>query len=382
MESKKVIGALVVWAIFATSLYFGSPISATHAKSLELTENFIYLPIIQRSPDPLSGLVYNDQQGMWLIDNSGNAEFLINKKNGMLSPDGSQIAYWFWEEGAGANDIWLADLLTGEYHNLTNSPDIIDREPQWWPAREGILIFGTNDEVLPSYGRLTMLDVDGTDYQVLDEQGFGPFALSPDGQTIAYISMYGNTGTFYNWDQGFEIFDPADYGIVVERMVNPVWSPDGQSIAWEVSGYFSSPDEWQIGVAVFDLNGKTSQLFHLYETDAASMVPHYLSWNPNGEWLAFVTWGEILEEPNQIVSPKGGPVPRLWLFRLDGQQGAHLGVAINPIWSPDGQQLVYQSLVEAPNDGIWLVDLLSWTKQQILPSGVTVLQWLEFDIEQ
>ena len=358
---------------------FTSSAETTNSHASAQTEYSAFLPLVRRPPDPLAGLVYSDDQGLWLVEENGNARFLIEYEYGTLSPDGSQVAYWFYQGDEGDNDIWLADLSTGERRNLTRSPDIVDRYPQWWPAREGIIIFGTNDEVRPSVGRLTTVDTGGNNYRVLDEQGYGPFGLSPDGQTIAYASYYGSTRTLYHWDGGSEILDPADYGIVGGNIVAPAWSPNGQYIAWEIHGYTDTDGKSKIGIAVFDLEAGTGTLLHLYESYGGGEPLPFLSWSPDGQWLAFVTWNEILETRNPeqgITGPTGGPIPCLWIIRADGQEEMYLGWGVHPVWSTEGQKLAYNRIAaDKSDDGIWLVDVSSQEQRQVLPAGTTVRAW-------
>jgi Tol biopolymer transport system component len=162
-------------------------------------------------------------------------------------------------------------LGTGERYNLTQSPGRVDREPQWWPSQPDVIVFGSMDDVGPSAGFPTIVKTDASEYQVLDEEVAGPFALSPDGQTIAY-GCCGNQGRLYRWGQGGEIFDPALYGASIDKLYTPSWSPDGRYLAWVVGGNLTGDGRWQIGLAVFDLEAKTHQILHPYEPLGGAMV--------------------------------------------------------------------------------------------------------------
>jgi Tol biopolymer transport system component len=148
----------------------------------------------------------------------------------------------------------------------------------------------------------------------------------------------------------------------------PAWSPDGRKLAWKVSGD-AEKHGWTSGIAVFDLENKSAELFHTYTKLGGGTVPHYLSWSPNGDWLAFVTFNEREED---------GRRPNLWIAHPDGQGEIRLGVADEPIWSPDGDQVAYNLFDESQETfQVWLHDVETGEGTQILPAGTTVVDWLE-----
>jgi hypothetical protein len=229
------------------------------------------------------GVVYSTYDGLWLIDSDeqpvqihnnpqGIDEQPVqihNNPQGIISPDGTQlISYDNLQQ-----DAWLIDRIDGAIWNLTRRPDRTECCFQWWPGRpDRALFYSTAGDAEPGY-YLSTVNTDGQGYQILDAEhdantnsGPGHYAPSPDGQTIAYSS--GGTGWLYRWG-GAETFDPADYGLIVRdgvEIAQPAWSPDGSRLAWIVKGNLAVDGSLRTGVALFDLEARTSQVLHPYKS--------------------------------------------------------------------------------------------------------------------
>jgi hypothetical protein len=316
---------------------------------------------------PAAGVIYNDAQGLWGIDANGAPILLLDQPEARLSPDGVQAVYPF-ASGEGAQDIWLADLATGERRNLTQTPDRHEAEPRWWPGGPEVIVFGSDAEmIMAGSGYPTVVGLDGSGYEILDPEEGGPMALSPASRRIAY-GGFDALGKIYRWNIGSEVFDPATYRVSAEKLYQPAWSPDERYLAWEVGGPLTGDGSWQIGVAIFDLLAETAQLFHLYEP-IGGMFPHYLTWSPDGEHLAFVTF----QEP-----PATGRMPNLWI--IDAQTGdeVYVGAGVDPVWSPDGSRLAF-SRTEGDTQGVAVADANSGEILDLdLPTGVrSVTGWID-----
>jgi Tol biopolymer transport system component len=311
---------------------------------------------------PLPGLVYSNKDGLWWVT---AAPVLVTERgNARLSPDG---LYAFYLDD---DDIWLLELATGVERNLTGDNGRVHCCAQWWPARPGTIIFGSwpaDADLGPSTGFLSVVDIDGSDYRVLDEenQSNGLPSPGPDGQTIAYDR--GGTSWLFRWETGSERLDPIDYGLSnVVRIGGPSWSPDGEQLAWTVA--ITDP-EWRIAVAVFDLASRTAYLLHPYENTGRGGWFSPPAWSPDGRWLAYLV--EDINRDNRGV----------WVVSVDGSEEAFLGPGLNPIWSPDGRFLTFTGISETGAAGEtvpWLVDPGSWYEIPLnLPPGSMVVDWLE-----
>ncbi len=161
---------------------------------------------------------------------------------------------------------------------------------QWWPARPATIIFGSwsgSDDLGPSTGYLSAYNLDDGSYQVLDEESPSNAwaAPGPDGQHIAYDRA--GSAWIYNWDQGPEALDPAGFGLEnIQRIGGPAWSPDGRQLAWTVAVVDGEP--LRIALAIFDLEAGSGRLLHPYDNLGRGGWFDPPVWSPDGQWLAFV----------------------------------------------------------------------------------------------
>jgi len=315
-----------------------------------------------------AGLVYSTEEGLWLVESDGRSKLLSDQIEGVLSPDGTQVAYSQGE----VEDLWLVDLITGEKRNVTNSPDRREFEPVWWPEQPNLIVFQSKsvEEPLFGSGNPTVVNLDGSGYRVLDDRKSAPLALSPDGKTIAFGCCDG-PGVLYSWPEGPTTLNPVEYGVDAQKLFLPEWSPDGQRLAWVVSGELTPGNEYQSGIAIFDIASRTAQILHAYTPLGGSSVEHFLSWSPDGNWLAFVTYAE---------RPELGRRPALYVTRADGQEETFLGVGFNPVWSPDGKWLVFNDAKESPTS-VWdqvvtVVPVGDWESGTVLPIDADVGGWI------
>ncbi len=142
---------------------------------------------------------------------------------------------------------------------------------------------------------------------------------SPDGDRIAF------RGGSYDDDRGIYVMN-AD-GSDVHRLIelqdsySPMtWSPDGRAIAY-TKRVLEGQEIWVVGAD----DGVARAMSNATEWSDAP------AWSPDGSWVAYYT------------TPKGYMTSgRFAIVRADGSDAAVLSpqIASGPAWSPDGQHLI------------------------------------------
>ena len=99
----------------------------------------------------------------------------------------------------------------------------------------------------------------------------------------------------------------------------PVWSPDGERIAFVSGGNLNSD--------IYVMNADGSGITRLtHNNDASIRRP---AWSPDGERIAFVFNGDIY-----LMSADGSTVTRLTHNNADDWSSS-------PAWSPDGERIAF-----------------------------------------
>jgi hypothetical protein len=159
-------------------------------------------------------------------------------------------------------------------------------------------------------------------------------AISPDGRTLAF-----------EWRSSIWTV-PVEGGEAVlmapsaDRKTSPVWSPDGTSLAC-----IATDAECRVfSVQVLKV-APAGPARELWRTN--SEIKGSLDWSPSGEEIA-LSLG--LEEKLAVLSVKGGEP------RVLGVSGLH------PRWSPDGASIACQT---ARNRDLWIIDSRSGKKERL-----------------
>jgi hypothetical protein len=320
-------------------------------------------------PDPrsLHGLVYGEGDRLWVIGSDGKPALLGSRLYGALSSDGTKMVVDL-EDG-----VWLVYLATGERRNLTQGQGGVVLFPQIWAARPDVVIFGANPEGgFTSYGFLSAVKIDGTGFQMLDDQvgSFDPPALGPDGQTIAYEQL--GRPFLYRWGKGSEPIDLSRFSSVDltgVRMRVPAWSPNGGKLAWLASGELS--DGNTMALAVLDLARQEARVIHSYQSWVGEGSPPGLAWSPDGTWLAMTT---LDQDPSRYG---------MWVVRADGSEEHYLGPGWDPIWRPDGAYLAFIRKGNGGASAIRVADSATWTVAELaVPKDGRTLGWIRPREEQ
>lgn len=334
--------------------------SATHTPTVDptvlTTTPWPPDPIPSPTPvPPFPGMVYTTDEGLWRINADWQPELLFDRP-GVLEPNGRRLLYG--QDG----DIWLADPATGTNQNLTNTPDENEYDPQWRSGKnDSFLIVKRHPEDPDFRWQMLLVSLEG-DYEVLTTSRLTTWPdISPDGTTIAF-DIDGNPALYHENGVVEELFFDSQELPSVKFVGKPVWSPDGERIAW--LAYLENPTTGQSyeGVVIYERNPPNNFVLHSYVPLGSDTWGDEAVWSPDGE---FVTFFAIDIEESGFG---------LWVMSNDRAFQMNLGVKEHPIWSPDGRYLLYQSdesyFLTVPPDFTAKINIY-------LPPGARVLDWQE-----
>ncbi|HMN30990.1 MAG TPA: DPP IV N-terminal domain-containing protein, partial [Caldilineaceae bacterium] len=145
---------------------------------------------------------------------------------------------------------------------------------------------------------------------------------SPDGQQIAFTSTRAGDG--YMRSLYIMAADASNQQLLVENAEQPAWSPGGDAIAFVRDGQ----------IFLFKLaGGQTTQLTTAVSPSAQATANSGPVWSPDGELIAF-------------VSNRDGNA-EIYRMKADGSEQTNLtnqpGYEATPVWSPDGAWIAFTS---------------------------------------
>jgi len=264
-------------------------------------------------------LVFGCQPDVYIMDADGSNAHAITDDPALddesdLSPDGKKVV--FFSGRSGSAQIYVMNADGSDLKALTSASGG-DTSPRWSPDGSKIAFSHS--------GNIAVMNADGSDVKVIMEaQGSamaapcraGSFvgSWSPDGERITFYSAVigsGGNNTFWvcaiNADgSGLEVLvSEPEGGLHAE----PYWSPDGRYIA------FRDDRDAPCGAAggecnydIYTLDLETGDQTNVTNNPKLDIEP---VWSPDGEWIIFAS---NREDPNfdlYIVHPDGSDVQRL-----------------------------------------------------------------------
>ena len=232
------------------------------------------------------------------------------------SHDKSQIAF---SAGVGAGEmfinygIFLLEEGSSQITRLVPDQAAVEALLQTWAVKYG----WTEDEM----------------DEILEVMGLAPWAInpvwSPDGQKIMFLFGFGdNRGEIW-------VINRDGSGLVSmgsgEVLFNGVWSPDSQQIIFTTPGYNKKNQ-------IIRVNVDGSELTLLKSEDAYYESP---VWSPDGQKIAFVASPEKTSGIREDAD--------IYIMNADGTGSINLTTdfelgAIYPVWTPDGGQILFNSV--------------------------------------
>jgi dipeptidyl aminopeptidase/acylaminoacyl peptidase len=290
VRARRLLGTAVILLL----LPLENAAAQSRAVTLEAMVSDVRVASPAVSPDGQTILIVSDRSGrakVWAMDRAGgDARLLVDDEGAESGPawsaDGRSIAFVRFVDGA--SDIWIVAPDGTGLRRVTSDPDD-ERGLAWSPDGRRIAFLSARSGhqdvyvVDVSSGEPTRLTEGAMPW---DEPRFG-VAWSPDGTRLAYVSNESDEWADDVWwvDVNTRAREKLTSGLHV--MTSPVWSPDGQSIAFnavrtEEFWYGDLSDIYLLDAA----SGTTRKVsMNTHVSDGNGGVR--LAWHPDGQTIYF-----------------------------------------------------------------------------------------------
>ena len=292
-----------------------------------------------------------------------------------ISPDGKWLA--FASNRLQNAELYLMDLTTRSLHQLTHTDELDEYMPAFSPDGKSIAFVTerTRGGMMlppvqasgsdPKSATIYLMDVDGRNQRpLIDIEGAQRAPVfSPDGQKIAFESKSpaqetgGGPGSTQNNDT-LEIYVIHSDGTNKKQLTHndvddghPTWAPNGKQIAF--TGMVD--DIYQI----FSVNAEGGTVKQLTFEGASHYHPTF---SPDGKRIIYVS-----NAHNHYT---------IWMMNADGRNKTqltnHIGAHFEPSLSQDGKRLVFSS-DRSDHMRIYLMDLTRPVQQEELKARLAGL---------
>lgn len=296
----EMVGTLMLLALLAVTVPHPTELVAQDVapEPLELTletmNQNVSVSGVEFSPDGDALLVRSDRSGqnkLWLMDPNGENSRLLVDDDGsegasVWSPDGTRIA--FIRSGEDGPDLWTVGRDGSQLSRVTEEGESI-RAPIWSPDGHHIAFIsdraGDQDIWIVNMGtgQTTQLTFGTNPW---DEGRWAP-TWSPDSRQIAYVSNRSGEMVDDLWLVDVASAESRKLTANVWVMSNPIWSPDGDHIAFTGMAHheFWYGDQSDIYVVEMPDARLRRVDMNTFVSDGNGGVQ--LQWHPNAEELFF-----------------------------------------------------------------------------------------------
>lgn len=269
-----------------------------------------------------------------------------------MSPDGSYITFSFGNtaysvlvDGTVLNRLPAGPSQRRSYFAVDKSPNI---SPDGSRVAYSTFRYSTGlFERVHSF-EIATSNPDGTEPRRLtkDEHRDAAPVWSPDGDRIAFVSWRKPAAGIYSMDaDGSDIRFIAPGAISLAPQI--VWSPDGSHIAFRDFDLEESGGEINLRHFVATVAADGSEFIRVMESDTWISEP---AWSPDGERIAFNTT-EDGHTVLYVADRKGTDISPIFKAPRPGAPGEHFDKYQHAVWwSPDGSEIRFYA--HAPEMGL------------------------------
>lgn len=210
-----------------------------------------------------------------------------------------------------------------------NEQQIVTKPPLDFQIDQASLIYLAPDE--QRVHQLYRIDLTGGEPVALSQEvvGVWGYALSPDGQTVAYMASqnYGRTDIWFITPN--EQNQPEQLPCPEKSCSGPVWSPDGGRLIFEtlsppsLEDLSSQPSLWWLDMA-------TGEMGQVLQNNTWS--GYNAGWSPDGQWLSYIYPNSAEVEIYNLVDGRRHTLPN--------------PTGLPAIWSPVDEQLLVMDFTE------------------------------------
>lgn len=277
----------------------------------------------------------------------------------LVSPDSASIALCTFEKAT----IWNINLADGARRQIGEEWDC--NTLYAWRPKSRQIFFLREIPVGTKAGSIVSVEADTGRTEVVIPDRASYFALSPDGQRLAY--SLGGPGEI----QALRVMnlESAQTEPVTTGWIGPfTWSIDGQRLLYNVS----TQKEYAQQLAPHGINHGYLAAYSIASNQPQQITPEFKQigiaiWSPDGQWVTFNATREQGEDPEVFLMAADGSEPH----SIGAEPGASVAVA----WSPQSDSLLFTATGSDEGSGLWQYHMNTKLNTLVAKGNIRAAAW-------